>query len=119
MPKEALKVDWLGAAEISAIQARPIVQQEPIRAQAIEKCRGTCHVRLWYPISGAAAFLENVTRTLRKSATDSEPKSGPMLGIVNDSQSEPGVHWHSLAMGTSTSNPRRCSALLAGSAQPY
>ncbi len=55
--------------------------------------------------------LENVTRAsaLRKSAADSEPKSEPIFGIVNDSHSERGVHWHSLAMDTST-NPHHVDA---------
>jgi hypothetical protein len=38
-----MKVDWLGAADINAIQAHPIVRQERIRAT--EKCRGKCQVR--------------------------------------------------------------------------
>ena len=90
VPIDALKVDWLGATDISAIQAHPIVRQE--LTCATEKCRDTCQVRLWYPMSGAA-FLENVTRTLRKAATDSVPKSELIVGIVNDSHSERGVHW--------------------------
>ena len=90
VPIDALKVGWLGAADISAIQAHPIVRQE--LTCATEKCRDTCQVRLWYPMSGAA-FLENVTRTLRKAATDSVPKSELIFGIVNDSHSERGVHW--------------------------
>ena len=57
VPIDALKVDWLKAADITAIQAHPIVRQELTRAT--ERCRGTCQVRLWYPRSGAA-FLENV-----------------------------------------------------------
>jgi hypothetical protein len=32
VPMDALKVDWLGAADISAIQAHPIVRQELTRA---------------------------------------------------------------------------------------
>jgi hypothetical protein len=75
---------------INAIQAHPIVRQELTRDAG--KCRGTCQVRLWYTKWGAA-FLENVTRTLRKAATDSVPKSELIFGIVNDSHSERGVHW--------------------------
>jgi hypothetical protein len=51
VPMDALKVDWLGAADINAIQAHPIVRQELTRAT--EKCRGTC-LRLWHAMSGAA-----------------------------------------------------------------
>jgi hypothetical protein len=69
VPKDALNVDWLGAADINAIhwQAHPTriaVRQELTRAT--EKCCGTCQVRLWNPMSGAA-FLDDVTRTLRKA----------------------------------------------------
>ena len=41
---QPLKADWLGAADINAIQAHSIVQQELTRAVA--ECRGTCPVRL-------------------------------------------------------------------------
>ena len=53
VPKGALKVNWLEAGDISAIQARSIVQhwQELTRATSTstdsEKCRGTSQVRLW------------------------------------------------------------------------
>ena len=40
-----------------------------------------------------AAFLENVTRALRKSATDTEPKSELIFRMVSDARSECGVHW--------------------------
>ena len=38
-------------------------------------------------------FPRERTRTLRKAATNSVPKSELIFGIVNDSHSERGVHW--------------------------
>ena len=73
MPKDALKVNWLEACDMNAIQAHSIVQQELTRA--IEKRRGTCMYGCGTQFGGT--FLEKVT--LQKSATDSEPKSELIL----------------------------------------
>jgi hypothetical protein len=95
---------------MAAIQEHSVIQQE--RTRANEKCRGSCQVRLWYPMSGGGGGGLNVTRTLQKSAT--KPDSQLILVIVHDWHSERGVHWtlrlihvdargHSAAIETSAS----------------
>ena len=79
---------WRDTGDIATIQDHPFMQQELGRAN--ERCREQRLVKISEP-DVRETFLENVTRTLQRSAAHPEPQL--VLVIPNDSHSGRGVHW--------------------------